>query len=148
MDKIFTIKERIILYLENKRISKSSFFDKTGISPSNFKGIGRKSELGGDKIVKILTAYQDLSSDWLLLNHGPMLREQTIHQKEAYTSKQNTETVDLQRKQGYGTDIHPEKERMIIGDLLNRLEAKSTEIGRLAGKIETLQRENEELKRR
>lgn len=71
MEKIFSpIKERIFLYLENKGIKKSDFFDQTGISPSNFKGLGAKSEIGGDKLVKILTEYPDINPTWLLLGKG------------------------------------------------------------------------------
>lgn len=75
MDKIFSpIKGRIILFIENQGVTKESFFDKTGLSASNFKGAGAKSELGGDKIVKILTEYPILNPDWLLKGEGNMLR--------------------------------------------------------------------------
>ena len=44
------------------------------MSASNFKGAGAKSELGGDKIVKILTAYPMLNPDFLLMNDPEMYR--------------------------------------------------------------------------
>jgi len=69
------IKERIIVFLENQKIKKENFFKLTGISPSNFKGVGAKSELGGDKIVKILSIYKNLNPDWLLTGEGKMLRQ-------------------------------------------------------------------------
>ena len=79
MDKIFSpIKERIWLYIENKGITKESFFSETGISASNFKGKGAQSELGGDKLAKILTIYRDINPDWLITGRGSMLREETI----------------------------------------------------------------------
>ncbi len=76
MDKILSdIKKRVSFYLDNQGIKKSVFFTKTGISASNFKGAGGKSELGGDKIVKILTVFEDINPEWLLTGNGQMLRE-------------------------------------------------------------------------
>lgn len=76
MDKILSpIKERMEKYIKNQHLRKIDFFKKTGISPSNFKGEGSKSELGGDKIAKILSIYSDINPDWLLTGQGSMLRE-------------------------------------------------------------------------
>jgi SOS-response transcriptional repressor LexA len=74
MVKIFTIKENILQYIDNQSIVKEDFYRKTGISASNFKGSGLKSEIGGDKIVKILTCYPNINSEWLLTGKGPMLK--------------------------------------------------------------------------
>lgn len=74
MDKILTIKENILQYIDNQSIVKEDFYRKTGISPSNFKGSGLKSEIGGDKIVKILTCYPDINPEWLLTGKGSMLK--------------------------------------------------------------------------
>lgn len=74
MDKILApIKQRILDYIENEGFVKKEFFAKTDLSPSNFKGEGRKSELGGDKIAKILTLCPNINSDWLLTGRGEML---------------------------------------------------------------------------
>lgn len=78
-----TIKEKILMFLEEMKIKKADFFLKTGIAASNFKGVAMNSELGGDKIVKILTEFPNLSADWLLLSCGSMIRndqEQPIPQ--------------------------------------------------------------------
>lgn len=88
MDKIFTIKSRILHFIEKKDIKKGDFFEEIGISASNFKGDGLKSEIGGDKIVKILTFFPDLSSDWLLLGKEPMLRSQVKEEKPIATLTQ------------------------------------------------------------
>jgi phage repressor protein C with HTH and peptisase S24 domain len=76
MDKISTIKENILYFIEKQCVSKVSFYEKTGISASNFKGTGLKSEIGGDKIVKILTYYPEISPEWLLTGKGSMLRSE------------------------------------------------------------------------
>lgn len=76
MDKIFTpIKQRILQFIDNEKISKESFYKKTGISASNFKGSGLKSEIGGEKIAKILTEYDKINSEWLLIGKGEMIKK-------------------------------------------------------------------------
>ena len=93
MDKIFTpIKGRIMLYIDYKHINKLNFYAETGISASNFKGNGSKSELGGDKIAKILTLYNDLNPNWLLTGQGSML-------------KTNASTVNFQSIKGDSNNI-------------------------------------------
>ncbi len=68
------IKQRIVQFLENQGIKETTFYKQTGITRTNFSNPGGKSELGGDKIVKILTEYPQLSPAWLLLEEGQMLR--------------------------------------------------------------------------
>ena len=76
MDKISTIKENILYFIENQNIKKSDFYEKTDISASNFKGSGLNSEIGGSKIVKILTCYPEINPEWLLTGIGSMLRSE------------------------------------------------------------------------
>ena len=74
MDKIFSpIKSRIVQFIDNQKIEKKYFYEKTKISASNFKGSGASSELGGDKIVNILSSFPNLNPSWLLLGKGKML---------------------------------------------------------------------------
>lgn len=73
MDKIFSpIKGRVIEYIDYLGITKEYFYETTGLHASNFKGKGGLSELGGDKIAKILTVFNKLSSKWLLTGEGPI----------------------------------------------------------------------------
>lgn len=71
------IKRRIFEYLKIKGISKTSFYEASGIAASNFKGAGATSELGGDKIAKVLTLYEDLNADWLLTGRGEIFATKT-----------------------------------------------------------------------
>ena len=87
MDKISPIKENILYYIDNQNIKKEDFYKKTGISASNFKGPGLKSEIGGDKIVKILSIYDNISSEWLLTGQGPMLKESSPEDKQSKLQK-------------------------------------------------------------
>ena len=73
MEEISAIKDRILTYLTVKGIKKADFYATTGLSDSNFKGKNRLSQPGGDMIVKILTLYPDISTDWLVMGRGNML---------------------------------------------------------------------------
>lgn len=76
MDKIQTIKEKIFIFLEKKGIKKETFYRETGMSPSNFKGAGLKSDLGVDKLAKILDVYPELQRNenliWLITGNGEL----------------------------------------------------------------------------
>lgn len=74
MDKISPIKERILLFIDNQEITKIDFCEKTSIAYANMKGKGLMSEIGGDKIAKILSIYPQLNAEWLLTGKGKMLR--------------------------------------------------------------------------
>ena len=75
MDKNFsTIKGRVLYFIEEQGIVKEDFYRKTTIAPSNFKGKGVESELGGDKLVSILTSYPEIDPNWLMLGEGDMLK--------------------------------------------------------------------------
>lgn len=76
MNKVLApIKARIIQFIDNHGIDRESFFEKIGVASSNFRGVGRYSEIGGDKIVKILTHFKELNPAWLVMGEGKMLRD-------------------------------------------------------------------------
>lgn len=75
MEEISTIKKNIFYFIDYKGITKEEFYNKTGISSSNFKGINRKSEIGGDKLIKILTIYPEINAEWLITGKGSMLKK-------------------------------------------------------------------------
>lgn len=74
MDKIAPIKERILYFIENQNITKSSFCKNTDISYSNLKGKSLFSEIGGEYLSKIVNFYTDISPLWLLTGEGSMLK--------------------------------------------------------------------------
>lgn len=92
-----TIKDKILAFIKEKGLSREEFYRETGLSASNFKGAAMKSELGGDKIVKILTTYKDLSPDWLLTGEGSMLRtdEKTDNTPVAHHAEDANEGIPL-----------------------------------------------------
>ena len=68
------IKQRLLQFAESQKIPKGEFYEKISLFPSNFAGKGAESALKSDNIVKVLTEFPELNSDWLLLGRGEMLR--------------------------------------------------------------------------
>lgn len=102
MDKISSIKHRILYFIENQRIKKETFYKDTGFSASNFRGTSLNSEIGGDKIVVFLTVYKDVSLEWLIFGKGDMIKSNT------YQSK--TETTEVaEPKPIYNNNVETEK---------------------------------------
>lgn len=125
MDKIFSpIKERIIQFIDYKNITKESFFQATGMSRSNFSGSNAGSEVGGEKIVKILLTYPEINPYWLLLGQGSM----TITGNGGHTQIGKTNTIT----------------RSPINNVNGTTE--SEELGRLRKENEQLRQENSAVK--
>jgi phage repressor protein C with HTH and peptisase S24 domain len=79
MDKILApIKQRILQYIENKSFEKIKFLESIGVSASNFRSSGLKSEIGGEVIAKILSIDESLSADWLLTGSGNMFKSKNL----------------------------------------------------------------------
>lgn len=76
-----TIKGRILTFIKEQGISREEFYKRTGLSASNFKGVALKSALGSDKIAKILTIYNMLSPEWLLMGNGSMLKQNVSNEQ-------------------------------------------------------------------
>ena len=95
MGKKMTVKYKILSFLEKTGTPKEDFYKKIGVAPSNFKGIGLNSGLGGDKIVKILTLYPELSADWLLRDEGEMLRTETNKENGQKNEEKDESSSDL-----------------------------------------------------
>jgi hypothetical protein len=102
MDKIQTTKERILIFLEANNIKKETFYRESGISASNFKGARLKSDLGVDKLARILRVYPDLNDNlvWLITGEGELLTEADKNKKDhrnddLYTNEINDKIGDL-----------------------------------------------------
>jgi hypothetical protein len=141
MDKIQTIKDRILLFLEMKKIKKETFYKSTGLSASNFKGIALKSDLGVEKVVKIITVYPELlepeNLNWLITGKGTL-------------------RVALKKEDQQPADLLIDESNEKIGDLLANLYAQynaqdkgllfmQNQISRLEKKIDKQNKHLEEL---
>ena len=67
-----TVKERLIKYLESKRISKAEFARIIGVSSSYIAAM-RKS-IQPDKVAKISASFPDLNIQWLMTGEGTMIQ--------------------------------------------------------------------------
>lgn len=137
-----TIKEKILAYLDIKGIKRGEFFEAIGVAPSNFKGAAKNSELGGDKIAKILTTYPDLSAEWLMADRGEMLKtNRTFDSPSSVTStsypfpKHKDST-----NQAIPQDVPPLMDRLlsIISEKDAVIRSQAEEIGRLREQIDQL----------
>jgi hypothetical protein len=153
MVKIFTtIKERILFYIESQNIIKANFFKKTDIAASNFKGSGLKSEIGGDKIVKILSEYPDLNPEWLLTGEGEMLKNPNGNGNQSIVgnnSIQGNITGNNKIQQGNNADYPLETLRSLLQEKDKRIKEKDEQLQakdkQLQAKDEQLQAKDEQI---
>lgn len=86
-------------FIENQSIKKEDFYKKTSLAPSNFKGEGLKSELGGENIAKILKAYSEINARWLLTGEGNMLDAEILLTQHNTEQKSNDQAFEELRKE-------------------------------------------------
>lgn len=72
-----SIKERIHQFIEYKRFSVLAFEKTAGLSNGY---IYNTKSISAESCTKILTAFPEISSEWLLLGRGEMLREKATKQ--------------------------------------------------------------------
>ena len=84
-----TSKEILKQFIEFKGVTVTEFCKKTGLSNGYFTNAGA---IGSDKIHNILSAYPDLSVEWLITGKGNMIKEKQLplslddNYKEKYIS--------------------------------------------------------------
>ncbi len=81
MREISKIKQRILQYLDYKDVSKYEFYQKTGAS----NGIlSQKNGMSEENILKFLSYYNDVNTDWLLLGKEPMIKPENSYPLEVH----------------------------------------------------------------
>ena len=126
MEENSTIKEKILSFLQNEGIKKTDFYNATGIKDSNFKGKNLQSQPGGDILVKILTAYPNLSAEWLLTGRGTMLKGDVINIGDGNVSAQkagNNSTITNTTNNYKGCGGADKKAAQDISDISARVSA-------------------------
>jgi peptidoglycan hydrolase CwlO-like protein len=132
MDKISPIKERILFFLEKMNITKLDFCNNTSISYANMKGKGLASEIGGDKLAKILSFYTNINSEWLIIGKGSMLKDQPdafTHTSEPHVQygSQNDEIKNLREQvKEYKREL--ENKQKIIDSQLKTIDEQNEQI--------------------
>lgn len=72
------MKERILQFIEYKRLSKNKFYKETGLS----NGIlDKKGGISSDSLEKIYYVYPEINLDWLLTGKGEMLNKEGLVQQ-------------------------------------------------------------------
>ena len=67
--------DRIIQVLEHSQLSKSNFAEKIGINPSGLTHIlNGRNQPSLDIVKKIVTAFPEINSEWLIMGMGQMLK--------------------------------------------------------------------------
>jgi hypothetical protein B2_07877 len=72
------MKERILQFIDYKRLSKNKFYKETGLS----NGIlDKQGGISSDSLEKIYCVYPEINLDWLLTGKGEMLKKEGLVQQ-------------------------------------------------------------------
>ena len=106
------IKQNILQFIERQNISKNKLYEKTGISNGTLSQKGGMSE---SNIMKFLSAYTEVSAEWLLTGRGEMLKSsvQNIVQNSGKNSINNISGNIKQQNYNELMEIIREKDRQI-----------------------------------
>ena len=106
------IKQNILQFIERQNISKCKLYEKTGISNGTLSQKGGMSE---SNIMKFLSAYTEVSAEWLLTGKGEMLKSsiQNIVQNSGKNSINNISGNIKQQNYNELMEIIREKDRQI-----------------------------------
>ena len=106
------IKQNILQFIERQNISKNKLYEKTGISNGTLSQKGGMSE---SNIMKFLSAYTEVSAEWLLTGKGEMLKSsvQNIVQNSGKNSINNISGNIKQQNYNELMEIIREKDRQI-----------------------------------
>ena len=112
MKNFSNIKQNILQFIERQNISKYKLYEKTGISNGTLSQKGGMSE---SNIMKFLSAYTEVSAEWLLTGKGEMLKSsvQNIVQNSGKNSINNISGNIKQQNYNELMEIIREKDRQI-----------------------------------
>lgn len=83
------IKQRILTFLSQIGISQYDFYKKTGIT----RGIlGQNNGISEENITRFLAYFPEVSIEWLIMGHGPMLRDVELQTGSAEIEKYTLQT--------------------------------------------------------
>ena len=116
-----SVKDRVILFIEYKGISKNAFERACGLSTRYVSNM--RQSIQPDKIKKIALAFPELNTGWLLTGEGEMLKEEANNVREV-SQLQPSET---------GSPL-PAQESALVAELRAQVE-------RLESKIDNLNQE-------
>lgn len=85
------VKQRILQIIDNKKLTKSIFFQKTGLKRGFLDSDKLEQAVSDRQIAMIIAAFPDVDTDWLITGKGEMLRTSEAHHPsgEAYSASDN-----------------------------------------------------------
>ena len=72
------MKERILQFIEYKRLSKNKFYKETGLSN---RILDKQGGISSDSLEKIYCVYPEINLDWLLTGKGEMFKKEGLVQQ-------------------------------------------------------------------
>jgi phage repressor protein C with HTH and peptisase S24 domain len=86
VNKISTIKERVVSLIENEKVAKEVFFNKIGVTSANFRGKAKDTPLNSTAIANIYAEFPNISLEWLLTGVGKMYRNDENYEQQESSS--------------------------------------------------------------
>ena len=115
MQKKSLLKQKILSFIDYKRITKATFYQETDIT----RGIlDQNNGLSEENLLKFLAKYKEISLDWLLLGEGQMIR----------TNKENSSITNVANIQGNNNNNIQNTDNMLIESLRKAIEAQEETI--------------------
>ena len=137
------IKKNILHYIDNKRISKYEFYQKTGISNGV---LSQNNGMSEDNILRFLNYYTDVNTEWLLTGKGEMFKSASV--KEYSNSSDEGEINKIEEPAApYNIRVYDREKELLeqsINDLRSQLNDKERIINMMEKEIGFLKSENEE----
>lgn len=84
--KFSSAKERFVYFLELQGSNRNQFYNQSGMAMGS---LDKKGGLSEDSILKICNVYPELSLDWLLLEKGEIIRQETAKTVALATAPQS-----------------------------------------------------------
>jgi len=141
--------ERIFQYIDNKKLNKSEFERKSGMSNGYLaKQFSRKADIGESMLNRILENCPDINPLWLLTGHGSMLKSDTYNYSVSSASVPPPVESGTPLERAYRELLEKEKAEVKelnreIGNLQAQLEASRKEVVSLELVNSTLREELE-----
>lgn len=78
-EEIYNVKQRLLMFLDRRGISKRSFYKAVGLSNGY---LDKTKEISGDKLESVLKAYPELNIEWLITGEGNMVHNGKVSGQE------------------------------------------------------------------